>query len=552
MRKLFAMVLSLLLLLAYPCAFAEETPGEMRVYNCDEWVSLRAAADKGSDRLAKVPLDALVTDCAAAGNGFTRCTYAGMEGYILTEYLTDAATADTAVLDRFMSEGREILNQAAGDYTIMARHSYSSTEQLRVICLDSAGDIVWERATSAEGGAMLDQLNAFMSGTAERPLVIIFNASLDERSDYVAALESDATKINNLPRALTAYDAATGEQVWTLSKAETGLDSGLVSATSEEGILYVGGYLGPDPIAIDPEGNILCRTDADNADIFWLYKIIPDSTGFTALYESGSDGEMSADNRYEVYYRLFGSKFDPRWPLDAANNRVTTVNYYNTYKNKRGTYEHSCQGSIFSALDVSVHSQPVYAVEDGVVDISKEVAWTSFGNYVRIKHTVYDEEGNEHHIYSLYAHMLDRNTKDENGNCVQLKVGDKVKKGQLVGTSGYSLNSGGKESWHLHFEIFDENKSGSIFNIYSGDDIQYESSCYAANQNHGEGNANSQTFTDYLDAHYTLSGGIYVRRTDDDNKPLSSFIDNLYKEGGEQDAVIAERITPETVEVVID
>ena len=43
-----------------------------------------------------------------------------------------------------------------------------------------------------------------------------------------------------------------------------------------------------------------------------------------------------------------------------------------------------------------------------------------------------------------------------------------------------------------------------------------------------------------------------MRRTDDDNKPLSSFIDNLYKEGGEQDAVIAERITPETVEVVID
>ena len=62
------------------------------------------------------------------------------------------------------------------------------------------------------------------------------------------------------------------------------------AATDEEGVFYAGGYFGPDPVVISPEGELLCKTTAGNDDIFWLYEIIPSELGCTALYESGSNG----------------------------------------------------------------------------------------------------------------------------------------------------------------------------------------------------------------------------------------------------------------------
>lgn len=62
------------------------------VVNCDEWVSLRAAADTSSQRLAKVPLGAVVTECVRLGS-FVQCVYKGQQGYISKDYLT-AAEAD--------------------------------------------------------------------------------------------------------------------------------------------------------------------------------------------------------------------------------------------------------------------------------------------------------------------------------------------------------------------------------------------------------------------------------------------------------------------------
>lgn len=226
--------------------------------------------------------------------------------------------------------------------------------------------------------------------------------------------------------------------------------------------------------------------------------------------------------------------FEPRWPLDDGNNFVVTLNYYNSMT-IRGSHAHSCQGSNFNGMDVSVREQPVYAVEDGVVDVSTEVAWTSFGNYIRIRHTVADADGNERYIYSLYAHMLDRNTTDADGNPVQLKAGDFVQKGQRIGTSGYSLSSSGSQSWHLHFEIFEadangSNKvAGSLFSVYSDADIQYASSCYSANTTYGAGNAFSKEFLEYMDGHYVKSGDRYVRNEGDSAPAVAGFTDGLTK-----------------------
>ena len=226
--------------------------------------------------------------------------------------------------------------------------------------------------------------------------------------------------------------------------------------------------------------------------------------------------------------------FEPQWPLDAGNNLVSTLNYYNSFS-ILGSHNHSCQGSNFNGMDVAVREQPVYAVEDGVVDISKEVSWSSFGNYVRIRHTVTDADGNERYIYSLYAHMLDRNTTDAEGNPVQLKVGDVVKKGQRIGTSGYSVSKSGKESWHLHFEIFEADANGnskvagSLFSVYSDADIQYASSCYSANVKYGADSAFSKEFIEYMDAHYVNTGDRYIRKEGDSAPAVAGFTDGLTK-----------------------
>ena len=61
----------------------------------------------------------------------------------------------------------------------------------------------------------------------------------------------------------------------------------------------------------------------------------------------------------------------------------------------------------------------------------------SYGNYVKLKH----DDG----YYTLYAHMA--------YNTVKVKVGDKVKKGQVL---GYMGNTGYSFGGHLHFEVRDK------------------------------------------------------------------------------------------------
>lgn len=61
-----------------------------QVYNCSEWVSLRKDMDTKSERLAKVPLGAIVTRVVNADEGWMLCTYNGKTGYIKKDYLRKA------------------------------------------------------------------------------------------------------------------------------------------------------------------------------------------------------------------------------------------------------------------------------------------------------------------------------------------------------------------------------------------------------------------------------------------------------------------------------
>ena len=89
-------------------------------------------------------------------------------------------------------------------------------------------------------------------------------------------------------------------------------------------------------------------------------------------------------------------------------------------------------------VNIGVSGKSVVAVKDGTVVISEarisNGKYYSYGEYIVISHG----DG----TMTLYAHML--------ANSRKVKVRDKVKQGQVIGTVGSTGNSTGT---HLHFEV---------------------------------------------------------------------------------------------------
>lgn len=104
-------------------------------------------------------------------------------------------------------------------------------------------------------------------------------------------------------------------------------------------------------------------------------------------------------------------------------------------------------GSLHQATDWRTqngtdYKRPVYAAEDGTVDQVQDwdghtkTGMQSYGNMVRVKHDPYKGKT----LQTRYAHL--------SSYCV--KVGQKVKEGELIGYSGVTGNVFGA---HLHFEV---------------------------------------------------------------------------------------------------
>ena len=75
----------------------------------------------------------------------------------------------------------------------------------------------------------------------------------------------------------------------------------------------------------------------------------------------------------------------------------------------------------------------VYAIQDGQDNNIKATGVKSYGNYVQIKHP--------NNMYTLYAHLEKK---------LKVKLGQQVKRGQVLGKEG---NSGKSFGFHLHFEV---------------------------------------------------------------------------------------------------
>lgn len=124
------------------------------------------------------------------------------------------------------------------------------------------------------------------------------------------------------------------------------------------------------------------------------------------------------------------------WPLEE---HIITAGWYYS------------DGSAHSAIDLRTNgikpnansfAQPCKAAEDGVIDQVQfwdghtTIGMQSYGNMVRIKHTDYKGKT----LQTRYAHL----------SSINVKVGDKVKEGDII---GYTGASGYVFGAHLHFEV---------------------------------------------------------------------------------------------------
>lgn len=268
LKRVFACALALLLALGAVAALAEDVTyiGDMTVVNCEEWVSLREEPSTSARRLKKVPLGATVTDAAwEDGQGdFMYCCYDGVYGYILSSYLTADTTGD-AVLDATIANLR-----------ILAERAYvGGGEYLLVTCEDAGGAQRWFYETMTDDVTELTLTDAFIGGWAQNPLVLVYNAE----------------------EGLTALEPFTGETVWTLPEERIHLGASISYAVDgATGVAYIGGYYGPDPVAIDMNGNVLWQSNAGSGDIFWLTSIEARDNGLACYYAS-----MGESSGYVIY-----------------------------------------------------------------------------------------------------------------------------------------------------------------------------------------------------------------------------------------------------------
>lgn len=115
------------------------------------------------------------------------------------------------------------------------------------------------------------------------------------------------------------------------------------------------------------------------------------------------------------------------WPVDSYNKRISSPFGWRTLW---GEKDYHTGIDIVGPKSGDIAGDNIYAAADGTVLISKYNS--SYGNYIVIDH------GNT--ISTCYAHLSKR----------KVNAGDKVKRGQVIGTVGTTGSSSG---YHLHFEV---------------------------------------------------------------------------------------------------
>jgi len=279
--------------------------GDMRVVNCDQWVSLREEPSTSAARIATVPLGATVSNCTWYSNNFISCEYNGMVGYILSSYLQPVGKSGFAAMQpegdagSFMAvqpieavqpqsnRGRLILEHAIGEYTVYAYYDYANNgESLYVECLNGQGGQVWNYATYVPYSTELQGADAFAGGTIQRPMVLVYNSA----------------------EGLYALDFYTGQMQWLVDTATANLGGSISHAVAGDGTMYIGGYYGPDPVAIDASGKVLWQAITSH-DAYWMHEIEVTENGIVATYDCIDEHEAKG----QITYGFDGSERNVIW-----------------------------------------------------------------------------------------------------------------------------------------------------------------------------------------------------------------------------------------------
>ena len=236
------------------------------VANCQEWVSLREAPNTASARLKKVPLGATVDALEDVGD-FALCEYDGATGYILNEYLEPEEIGGAV-------SGETLLDWNGA--RVFAEREYSGDDEVLTVTCEIDGEPAWTCTRSAVA-TELDTVNAFLGGTADAPRVMVYAAQ----------------------QGLSCLDPMTGEELWTLTDGEVHLGASQSVAVDDDGTMYIGGYYGPDPVAVTTQGAVLWQADAGSDDTYWLYELQIRDDVLAAHYDQLIEGDAGW-----VYYDL--------------------------------------------------------------------------------------------------------------------------------------------------------------------------------------------------------------------------------------------------------
>ena len=293
LKKVAIWVLVLLIVLSASCAMADREPvkkgqgyiGAMRVVRCREYVSLRELPWKDSDCLEEIPLGDIVLYCQPVrgivnnqSHLFVQCEYNGEFGYVLRRYLEPApeyepadSSSESKVMtkEEIIGKGETVLEWQEFNVSVLGafetfREKGKDREMLRV-----GGFIddhpVWGYTEIVDQTGQFRNLKAFMGGTEDEPAVMVYDAEYG----------------------LIMLDLITGSEVWTLAKQECSLGDAAVTATAPNGIMYITGTDGPDPVAITADGIVLWEAEIMDPDVFWPEEIVLNDNDITVLYESG-------------------------------------------------------------------------------------------------------------------------------------------------------------------------------------------------------------------------------------------------------------------------
>ena len=276
-------------------ALAEEPTMTMKVIKCKQAVNLRKGPSTDTDSLGLVPLNTELTGCAAVeGSDWIVVTYQGITGYIRNDFLellaveepvelgpiaerelpAEAPIADINQESGYTDDGIA-LEQAVGGITVKARRIYTeANEYLLVVGLDASGNEVWRKQTMTPDVTEMTQTDALIGGTADAPLVLMYN-------DWLG---------------LSALDPATGEVRWEITKDQIFLGGSISRVVDANGVLYIAGYYGPDPVAISANGEILWQADCSDRQAQWMTMMELTEEGSSCWYGSikGDEGETTA------------------------------------------------------------------------------------------------------------------------------------------------------------------------------------------------------------------------------------------------------------------